>query len=312
MKQKRLELIRIKNLNLTVRILHESTSTSIDSIVVSNRKVVPHFEEIIEFLCDLNLFNKERIQFTIPGNYLLDEERLKAALLEKILKKGNPYFEFLVDYLCRFEEKEGGLLCLDKHSPANQWGSGLRDLFLELGVLRAEEKDFRISIDFKEIIESKLRGKFISPTALKRKQEKNKKIADDAENLVLLLERKRLRGFPHLLTRVERISLVNAGAGYDIRSFAIPAEYGDPFEISIEVKAVSPMDWKFYWSKTEIGVAQKRGEKYLLYLVPIFEGKPNAEKIKVISNPIDEVLKQEIWLREIESTSFWKKSAKTV
>ena len=59
-------------------------------------------------------------------------------------------------------------------------------------------------------------------------------------------------------------------AGYDIKSFDLQAaQNGDKISIFIEVKAVSQLNYKFYWTRNEIEKASLYSKNYYLYLFPI-------------------------------------------
>jgi hypothetical protein len=74
------------------------------------------------------------------------------------------------------------------------------------------------------------------------------------------------------------------------------------------VKAVSPIDFKFYWSRNEIETARVYGPNYFLYLVPVFKGGFDLQKLKIIQNPFKRVYSaKKSWLRQEEVIAFWSK-----
>jgi hypothetical protein len=84
------------------------------------------------------------------------------------------------------------------------------------------------------------------------------------------------------------------------------ANRGGFFDRLIEVKAVSPIDFKFYWSRNEIETARVHGPNYFLYLVPVFKNGFDMQKLKIIQNPFKRVyLDNKLWLRQEELVSFW-------
>ena len=78
----------------------------------------------------------------------------------------------------------------------------------------------------------------------------------------------------------------------------------------IEVKAVSPIDFRFYWSRNEIETARIHGQNYFLYLVPVSKNGFDMQKLKIIQNPFKKVyLDCESWIRQEELVSLWPKVA---
>lgn len=59
----------------------------------------------------------------------------------------------------------------------------------------------------------------------------------------------------------------------------------------IEVKAVSPNTFTFYWSQREVDVARVLGQHYYLYLVPVDQhGEFDLSWLKMIADPHTVVL----------------------
>ncbi|MGA2180969.1 MAG: DUF3883 domain-containing protein [Verrucomicrobiota bacterium] len=123
-------------------------------------------------------------------------------------------------------------------------------------------------------------------------------------------ESARLRDCPGLTKRIKHVASENVGAGYDILSFTKMANRGGFSDRLIEVKAVSPIDFRFYWSRNEIETARIHGQNYFLYLVPVSKNGFDMQKLKIIQNPFKKVyLDCESWLRQEELVSLWPKVA---
>jgi hypothetical protein len=113
-----------------------------------------------------------------------------------------------------------------------------------------------------------------------------------------------------LTKRIKHVASENVGAGYDILSFTKMANRGGFSDRLIEVKAVSPIDFRFYWSRNEIETARIHGQNYFLYLVPVSKNGFDMQKLKIIQNPFKKVyLDCESWLRQEELVSLWPKVA---
>lgn len=100
----------------------------------------------------------------------------------------------------------------------------------------------------------------------------NQKYGEQAEEAILLYERKRLLNLKREseAERVRKISHLDVSAGYDICSFNgyEPSLNYDRF---IEVKASKQKELKFYWTNNERVTAEKLGDKYWIYFVGAIE-----------------------------------------
>jgi hypothetical protein len=129
-----------------------------------------------------------------------------------------------------------------------------------------------------------------------------------AELAILHQERRLLKKLPALQGRIRHMSLENVRAGYDILSFE--QRSGEEWrEKYIEVKAVSPIDWRFYWSRNEMAKAKELKDAYYLCLVPVSGLNDfNLSEIKLISDPYKNIFQnREHWIQEVESISFYNK-----
>jgi hypothetical protein len=77
------------------------------------------------------------------------------------------------------------------------------------------------------------------------------------------------------------------------------------------VKAVSPIDFKFYWSRNEIETARIHGPNYFLYLVPVSQNGFDLRELKIIQNPFKRVYSaKNTWVRQEEVMAFWTKEVR--
>ena len=101
------------------------------------------------------------------------------------------------------------------------------------------------------------KGKFRSV----KDEVENKKLGDSGEELVMKWEREKLKNYPDLLKKLERVSEKNDYLGYDIRSFDT-----DGKEIYIEVKTTrGGKSSSFIVSSNEYTSSKKYPTKYRLY-----------------------------------------------
>ncbi len=89
----------------------------------------------------------------------------------------------------------------------------------------------------------------------------NKKLGDSGEELVMKWEREKLKNYPDLLKKLERVSEKNDYLGYDIRSFDTNGK-----EIYIEVKTTKGgKSSSFIVTSNEYMTSRKYATKYKLY-----------------------------------------------
>ncbi len=109
-----------------------------------------------------------------------------------------------------------------------------------------------------------------------------------AEKAVLKYEKERVG--PDLEEYIEHISIKNVSAGYDIKSITqIGLNKLEPRYI--EVKAVSPTLYKFFWTSNEMRVAEILRKTYYLYLLPVAGNLIfSLIDIKIIPDPFSEII----------------------
>jgi len=96
---------------------------------------------------------------------------------------------------------------------------------------------------------------------------------------------------------------------YDVLSFTESENKSGFSDRLIEVKAVSAIDFKFYWSRNEIETARIHGPNYFLYLIPVSKSGFDLHKLKIIQNPFKRVYSaKKIWFRQEEVIAFWSAS----
>ena len=193
---------------------------------------------------------------------------------------------------------------------------------IDVGAFRFRYANFRqllLTFDFlfphpdsnikKYIVNSKYKKLFdreLMPEIKKRKLgidelekllEQNHIHGEEAEIFVEEYERKRLVTHPDL-RKIERISMYDTGAGYDIVSF----DDLDSHETNrfIEVKSFSGVP-NFFWSRNELDAARVKKGSYFLYLVDRDKMiNPNYHPI-IISDPCHRVINDDkTWTKRIE------------
>jgi hypothetical protein len=125
----------------------------------------------------------------------------------------------------------------------------------------------------------------LSQSELLERLERQRVRGELAEQKVLAIEKDRLTALkrPDLAAKVERISIDDVSAGYDIKSF----EKNDRPRL-IEVKSSVGSQIAFEWSAGERAVAAKQGDAYFVYFVPLSFTLPNlAAPVAILRNPIE-------------------------
>ncbi|MGA2655893.1 MAG: DUF3883 domain-containing protein [Verrucomicrobiota bacterium] len=114
--------------------------------------------------------------------------------------------------------------------------------------------------------------------------ERQRERGELAEQKVLEIEVDRLKELkrPDLAAKVERVSIHNVSAGYDINSF----EKNDSPRY-IEVKSSVGSQITFEWSAGERAVAARLGDAYCVFFVPFSFTLPDlAAPVAILRNPI--------------------------
>jgi len=117
--------------------------------------------------------------------------------------------------------------------------------------------------------------------------ERNRTLGDQGEQLVMKYERNRLiaAGRADLAAVIERISLVDSAAGYDIQSFDLEGN-----EIFIEVKSTKGgINTPFYISANEVATANNHPGKYYLYRLHSLNLQSKTYQLYVKQGSVEEI-----------------------
>ena len=189
-------------------------------------------------------------------------------LLYQLLRARNRYRSEVYRFLQRFKVKNGEV---SYASPAQRRSQeqATRNFLMELKlVFYRTDGDEHVLSSQHVWVHSAARdsaGK-TPPAALDLAMRSRNELGHAAEIAMMTFERKRVG--PDLAGEVTHVALTNVAAGYDIRS--ITADQGSGrVPRYIEVKAVSPNTFTFYWSQREVDVAKVLGKHYYLYLLPV-------------------------------------------
>jgi hypothetical protein len=257
-------------------------------------------------LRQLGLLRVARGQISTKDNLGETDEEMKSALVQRLLERNTSYRLHINEFFGHFESADGKFEVLMDSEKRRRFG-GIRNLLLELEFLDHDLDKPRYWVS-PQYLAAFIDAKSISSTSPLELQDvlrAREKLGHEAELKVLKFESARLRDCPGLAKRIKHVASENVGAGYDILSFTEIANCGGFSDRLIEVKAVSPIDFRFYWSRNEIETARVHGPNYFLYLVPVSKNGFDMQKLKIIQNPFKQVyLDNKSWLRQDELVSF--------
>ena len=170
-----------------------------------------------------------------------------------------------------------------------------RNFLLEFGALRRDHSTKKFHVRdwfFPELVTARF-GRGVLPKTLEGKISKQVEIGLQAELQVLEYEHSVVCKKDH--PTIVHIATKNVSAGFDIASTRRNQATGELLFRMIEVKAVRKDDWRFTFTRNEVRQAKESKEIYFLYLVPIVSGKPAIAEMKVIQNPVPQLLNSSKW-----------------
>lgn len=169
-----------------------------------------------------------------------------------------------------------------------RWPAGLDELLVDIKFMSWDADKAVVKSDVTYVLSSIKHGQKISKNSFAKILEQERIIGETAEKLTIESERERLisEGRDDLAMIIHQVSDVDVGAGYDIISFdgKNSVYVHDRF---IEVKGTSGDSDIFYWSKNEIDVAKKLGNRYWIYFWKYVGVSNKTAELKKINNPYD-------------------------
>jgi len=301
--------IRISNIFAITNILFETNIIEYDYIKRTYSQNSVHYENIIQFLINLNLIRTENSQIFLSKYFKSnlkiingDEKKILSFFLYTILEKRHLVSQDIKTYLLVFDNVDGKLSC-SINNPVNNKFSGLRNLLMELGliVLNSDRSSFEITDGKLHLVLNIKEDRRLSPEGFDLINRKKEEIGYNAEIEILKYEQKKFEDYPKLMDRIEHTAQKNVKAGFDIKSIERDS-YGNINDCFIEVKAVSVFDYSFYLTRNELNTAKKNSNSYYLYLLPVINLKTfDIDHLKIIKNPYKNVFcNEKDWTRKIE------------
>jgi hypothetical protein len=298
-------------------VLAESTLLENEFIEEKHLKRAPNYKETIEFLSKIGSISKKGNRIILEPEYKAALEKFKEApnregvireyLVKIFIVKKNCFSKYISDFLTLFQLRNDKYEFSSTHQ--RLLFSGLRNLLISIGFLELDpdKRKVVVSEEFVQIYKASLISEALPLDEFLDIIKRRNNLALAAELEVLKYEKKRLSRFPLLVDKIEHVSLEDVCAGYDIKSFDMGYdERGQPIPRYIEVKAVSPVNFSFYWSRNEIDKARKSRQQYYLYLIPVLSNRNfDVKNILVIKDAyLNVYIDRKKWRREEELIGF--------
>jgi len=309
--------VNLRQLEWLTECLGVTRELTEENVKAQYERSAGHFEPTLEFLRSFGLLAKTGGKIRITSEYrgVLQQsirakraQQLKGLLVRELLQSKSPYngdINLLLGSL-RFER---GVYVSTLSTRERLGLKGVRNLLIELGVLEVAPGgpgQYVLSQECLERFLSDSRNRRVSQREFEHILRRRAELGHEAELRILDYERTKLSDYPSLVRKIEHVASSDVQAGFDIRSFEVDRSRRSPREIVIEVKAVSIVDYGFYWSRNEMRTAKQHIDQYLLYLLPrgersIFE----MDALMIIRNPLKNVYNaKKGWNRETEVMSF--------
>ena len=292
------ERLSLRNAAELMKILESSNLTDTHYHKERYLESAQHFDEIAKYLAILEIISLKKGEIGRGKNFEYaitqlhkNEDNFFQYLVSATVMSDSPYTEELTAFIRKFEPSQSGELILQRLAPGDL-AFAVRNFLIEVDTIKLNYSTGLCTLGpyLEEIYLRLEKNQAFSPEELEAALVNQSKIGLLAEESVLDYEKSKAgESMEHL---VQHVAKFNAAAGFDI--FSVRPRNGEiGLRLYIEVKAVSPTDYKFYWSRNERLTAEKYGASYFLYLVPVIQGKPSIENMAIIPDPTVNLLANE-------------------
>lgn len=255
----------------------------------------PRFDVTLRFLTEIGALQENNgVLALAPPLQTLEAavtpQDLAPLLINLIVCTQNPFRSHLLEYVRQFRVADGSAV----HRPSTQdrsAESAVRNLLMELGAVSYDtsQDQYVLAPQYSALFaQARCAPCLVSPAQLHRSQQEKEDLGLSAEIAIVSYERQRVGA--RLVDRIDHVALRNVAAGYDIQSVSV-VEGERIVPRYIEVKAVPIGTFRFYWTPTEVSVAELFGAWYYLYLLPVDRcGTFSLRHLRVIPDPHRAVL----------------------
>ncbi len=302
------EKIDLARLGTLIKSTSETKDTHLARIRSKFEQTSDHFDEVLAFLMQAKLVKiKNGKVFLLRKINIQDKGVFSQVIIDTLFDKRLKIKYDLSWFIGFFIFKNNNYWFLPDRKLRLKT-SGIRNFLINLRFLKYDlaEDCYFVSTEYLRYVDEMLDKNTLTPLQLSKKLLRITVLGEAAEVAVIKYEKKRLKGFLDLLPLVKQVSKEKVNAGYDIKSFSGNPTLKNPIPRYIEVKAVSPEDYKFYWSKNELRASKTLGDQYYLYLVPVKGNKVfDIKNLVIIQNPHRSIFEdKENWNQDIELMSF--------
>jgi len=194
-----------------------------------------------------------------------NKENFKSSFLSPRSK----YKDDLLELFTSFEPKDGKLRFKPSLGQSIK-NHTLRNLLMELDILRTENNEYVINPNETESVYRLIVSRPLSPEQLKRKMEEDSGVGLAAELFIIEREIAIEKVLPD---QIHHIALNNCSAGFDI----ITTRENPQRTCYLEVKATNTNKSEFNISQNELEASKFLGSNYALVLVPFSNNSPSGE-----------------------------------
>ena len=271
------------------------------------------YQKVLDICGDLHLVavRKQRVTVTNDGMQylnLMTRDGDRAVLDSNLLQK-----KFLLNLIKNLAASNSVISKFFDKFQINFSGAGKwfvpqdttalpDDLLVEIGFLKPNAGRLEIEKSNSSLL-SKIRNHVaVTEDEIIQNLEKQRRVGKIAEEFTMNYEKKRLisKGLRDMALAVQRISRIDPYAGYDILSFS-GNNQSYAYDRRIEVKGTSTSVNRFYWSRNEIEVAKRYGDKYWIYFWKNVE-KTESPMLKKFQNPYNLFFRQKYG--KVEPTTY--------
>ena len=281
------EGLSFKNSQELLRLINEASYRKLSFIKTNYEGLASNFMTTLDFLKNIGLIEMPKDQIVkLSTNTPKQSSEWGEIILNRLYSKDSSYRTTTHTFLQSFSSTHRTFEyrpCPNKRSVE----SPIRNFYLEAGIIKyshSQDVYFVPEERHTDNIPLKQNPTRLSPSALKKLNEKKEKIGLSAEKSVIQYEKQRLGNA--LAQKVLHSSVSNCALGYDIESVTDTGLHILPRYI--EVKAISLEDVNFFFSRDEMNCSKQLGKLYYLYLVPISAGGViELDNIQIFTHPND-------------------------
>jgi len=286
--------LETKQIQCLLNILFQSTMHGKHFVETAYSERAQNFVETLQFLKDMNWVKERHGELALSDagstTYaaVQDDAEIRKRLTEALISEESPYRADIADYLMRFSLSGSNLTYRPSLSERLQQSS-LRNFLMDIRAVTYRAIDDTYLLDEGAVDLYVWAINFRRSTSkemLRFDTEHKEQLGIAAEIAVLEYEKDRVG--VRWAYKIEHISAGSPFASYDIRSVTVRGDYAATRYI--EVKAVPLDSYQFYWTRSEVEIAQLLKSKYFLYLLPLAtSGGFDLKKILIIDDPYSTV-----------------------